>query len=96
MSFRPDEVEEEGAAKDGGDVNSRKDVVTSNADIVVVVFVADAGSVLLDPFLLAHVTRQGIRAQRFRDDTEDHCQLVNDELCSSTVVSGCDRISMVR
>jgi hypothetical protein len=37
MTFRPEEVEKEGAAKDRGDVDTDEDVEGSDADVIVVV-----------------------------------------------------------
>lgn len=51
MSFGPEEVGEEGAAEDGGDVDANKDVVRGDAAEVVV----GAGGVFGDEVLLADV-----------------------------------------
>jgi hypothetical protein len=37
VSLRPEEIEEEGAAKDRGDVDANEDIVGCNADKVVIV-----------------------------------------------------------
>lgn len=37
MPFRPEQVEEEGAAEDGGNVDADEDVEGGDADVVVVV-----------------------------------------------------------
>lgn len=38
MALWPEEVEEEGTAEDGGDVDADKNIVRSNTDKVVVVY----------------------------------------------------------
>lgn len=54
MPFGPEEVEEEGGAEDGGDVDADEDVVRGDADEVVVVD-GGAGRVLRDEVLLVDV-----------------------------------------
>lgn len=54
MSLGPEEVEEEGGAEDGGDVDAHEDIVRGNADEVVVVD-GGAGTVLCDEVLLVDI-----------------------------------------
>jgi len=54
VPFEPEEVEEEGGAKDDGDVDTNEDVVRGDADEVVVVD-SGAGGVFGDEVLLVDV-----------------------------------------
>lgn len=56
MSLRPDQVEEESTTKDGSNVNSGKDVVGCDTNVVVVVLVSARAAVRLDVLLLADVS----------------------------------------
>jgi len=55
VSLRPDQVEEESTTKDGSDIDSCKDVVGCDTDIVVVVFVC-ARAMRLNVLLLADIS----------------------------------------
>lgn len=60
MALRPEEVKEEGAAEDGGNVDANEDVERSDADVVVVVDVGYGSLVLHEGLLVDVVSKQSV------------------------------------
>jgi hypothetical protein len=91
IPLRPKQIKEKRAAKDRRYENAHEDVEARDPNEIVIVHITSRIEVL-DAVLLLVEPRDGVGADGFADDAEDHGDLVDDHFCPAQVVGRVEHV----